>query len=112
VTAHDNGGYWVVWEFKVKPEAQLAFEQIYGPNGAWVRLFRYSADFRGTRLLRDLSLPGHYLTFDRWTSREALHDFKRVHQADYDALDQQCESMTENESLVGEFDSLFASSTG
>ncbi len=106
-----NCYYLVVWEFQVKLEAQFAFEQIYGPAGDWARLFRLSPGYRGTRLLRDVDRPGRYLTFDHWTSREALHEFKQAHQAAYDAFDKQCESLTDNESLLGQFESLSPSST-
>ena len=100
--------YLVIWEFQVKPEAKLAFEQAYGPEGDWARLFSQSSDYRGTQLLRDSNRSGRYLTLDRWTSREAFHQFKQAHQADYDAFDQRCEAMTDNESLIGEFESLSA----
>jgi heme-degrading monooxygenase HmoA len=106
-----NRYYLVVWEFQVKLEAQFAFEQIYGPAGGWARLFCQSPNYRGTLLLRDVDQPGRYLTFDYWTSREALHEFKQAHQADYDAFDKQCESLADNESLLGEFESLSASPT-
>ena len=109
MNAH-NGYYLVVWEFQVKLEAQFAFEHIYGRAGDWARLFSQSPNYRGTRLLRDLNEPGRYLTFDYWTSREALHEFKEAHQAGYDAFDKQCESLTDDESLLGEFESLSASS--
>ncbi len=101
----------VIWEFQVNTEAKLPFEQAYGPAGDWVRLFSRSSDYRGTQLLRDIDWPGRYLTFDHWTSREALRQFKQTHQADYDALDKQCEALTDNESLLGEFESLSASSS-
>lgn len=95
-----------IWEFQVKPDSISVFEKIYGPNGAWAQLFRRSPDYLGTELLRDLNHPGRYLTLDRWTSREALLRFKQDHHADYSALDKQCESLTEHEALLGEFESL------
>jgi heme-degrading monooxygenase HmoA len=101
----------VIWEFQVNTAAKLAFEQAYGPAGDWVRLFSRSPDYRGTQLLRDIDWPGRYLTFDHWTSREALRQFKQTHRADYDALDKQCEALTDNESLLGEFESLSTSSS-
>jgi len=106
-----NPHYLVILEFQVDPEAKLAFEQAYGPAGDWARLFSRSSDYRGTQLLRDTNRPGRFLTFDHWTSREAFRQFKQTHQADYDALDRQCEALTRNESLLGEFESSSASST-
>lgn len=95
-----------IWEFEVKPEAIYAFEEIYGPDGAWAQLFRRSPDYRGTELIRDLERPGRYLTLDHWTSREALQRFKQEHRAGYAALDKQCESLTEREVFIGDFESL------
>jgi len=87
--------YLVIWEFQVKSEATLAFEQAYGPAGDWVRLFSQSSDYQGTQLLRDSNRSGRYLTLDRWTSREAFRQFKQAHQADYDAFDQRCKALTD-----------------
>jgi heme-degrading monooxygenase HmoA len=97
--------YLVIWEFQVKPQAHVAFEKIYGPAGDWANLFRRSPDFRGTQLVRDIDWPLRYLILDRWTSREAFQQFKHAYQADYDAFDKQCESLTDHESLLSEFDS-------
>ena len=96
----------VIWEFQVKPDSIADFEQIYGPAGAWAQLFRLSPDFRGTDLLRDPDCPGRYLTLDHWTTREALSVLKRQHQAEYSALDRRCESLSESEQCLGDFEPL------
>jgi heme-degrading monooxygenase HmoA len=96
--------YLAIWEFEIKPESGAQFEEIYGPDGAWARLFRQSPDYLGTKLTRDLTRPTRYLTLDCWTSREAFHGFKRTHAAEYETLDRQCESLTEREVMVGEFE--------
>ena len=95
--------YIAIWEFEIKPEARPQFESIYGPEGAWAQLFRQSSEYRGTRLLHDITRPDRYLTLDYWTSRKALQKFKQDYARQYAALDQQCEALTENEKLVGEF---------
>jgi quinol monooxygenase YgiN len=97
--------YLALWEFQVKPAAISAFEATYGPGGAWAQLFHHSHDYLGTDLIRDLNHPARYLTIDRWTSREALNQFKHDHQSAYQELDQQCESLTEREFFLGEFES-------
>jgi heme-degrading monooxygenase HmoA len=43
-----------LWEFEVKPGSEELFEQAYGPEGEWVRLFRRAEPYRGTRLLREV----------------------------------------------------------
>jgi hypothetical protein len=70
----------------------------------WAQLFRESPDYRGTELVRDLDHPGRYLTLDHWASREALHRFKQDYQSVYAALDKQCESLTEKEMFLGDFE--------
>ena len=84
------------------------FEETYGPNGAWGQLFRQSPDYLGTELIRDLDHLGRYLTLDHWTSRESLHRFKQAHQSAYAALDKQCESLTEKETFLGDFESVLS----
>ena len=101
-----SNGYIALWEFQVKPDSIPAFEETYGPDGAWAQLFRQSPDYLGTELVRDLDHPGRYLTLDHWTSREALHRFKQDHQSAYSALDKQCESLTEKEVFLGDFESI------
>jgi len=100
--------YLAVWEFEINPQSRGQFEEIYGPEGAWARLFRQSQDYRGTQLLRDLTRPGRYLTLDCWSSREAFQTFKQAHAGEYETLDQQCENLTEHEVMVGEFEEVSA----
>jgi hypothetical protein len=43
------------------------------------------------------------MTIDRWESEQAYAEFKANWQREYDALDAQCEGMTEQEMLAGKF---------
>lgn len=95
-----------VWEFQVKPESLAEFELIYGPGGRWSQLFRRSSAYLGTELLRQADRAGRYLTIDRWTSGEALRQFKQRHAEEYAALDKLCEQLTAEESLLGDFESI------
>jgi len=96
--------YLAIWEFEINTDFRAQFEETYGSDGAWARLFRQSGEYRGTKLIRDLTRPGRYLIFDYWTSREAFHRFKQGHSAEYANLDQQCERLTDHEAMVGEFE--------
>ncbi len=96
--------FFAVWEFQVKAECVVEFERVYGRDGSWAQLFQQSSDYRGTELVRDLERTGRYLTIDRWTSREALGEFKRRFAAEYAALDKTCERLMEAERLLGEFE--------
>ena len=101
-----NSPFITLWEFHVKPESIVAFEEIYGPHGDWAQLFSKSPDYLGTELIRDRKQHGRYLTLDHWTSREASQRFKQEHQAAYAELDNQCERLTEREMFLGEFESV------
>jgi heme-degrading monooxygenase HmoA len=95
----------VVWQFIVKREAVDRFEQAYGPDGDWSRLFAQYSGFNGTTLLRDTANPRRYLTIDAW---ETLADRKRMlaeAAEQYSALDAAFGAWTESEAEIGIFES-------
>jgi len=96
----------IVWEFRPRPGREREFESAYGPRGEWAMLFRRSADYLGMELVRDLGDPTRYFTLDRWTSREAFEDFRRLHHSEYQALDRRCEHLTAHEAPLGSFESV------
>jgi heme-degrading monooxygenase HmoA len=93
----------VVWQFEITEEKIAAFEAAYGSDGVWAQLFRSSPDYLGTELLRDAYIPGSYLTIDRWASEEAFRAFRKNHDADYEALDRSCDSLTSRETRIGAY---------
>ncbi len=93
----------VVWQFEIAEEKVAAFEAAYGPEGAWAQLFHGSPEYHGTELLRDAYVPGAYLTIDRWTSEEAYRNFRKEHDAAYEALDRQSDALTARETRVGAY---------
>jgi heme-degrading monooxygenase HmoA len=96
----------IVWEFRVKAERVEDFESLYRADGAWADLFRESPGFISTTLMRDLRNPMRFLVADRWTSEELFEEFKLSHGTRYDALDERCGRLTEQEVEVGRFDFL------
>jgi heme-degrading monooxygenase HmoA len=93
----------VVWQFEIAEEKVGAFEAAYGPEGNWAQLFRRSAEYLGTELLRDAYVTGSYLTIDRWASEEAFRAFRKHHDATYEELDRACDALTEKEKRVGAY---------
>lgn len=93
-------GHVILWEFRVKPGCEAAFEAAYGSEGDWARLFRRDPGYRGTELLRVATARG-YITIDRWVSRAAFETFQRKHRKDYDALDRMLSKLTERETPLG-----------
>jgi heme-degrading monooxygenase HmoA len=92
------------WEFEVKPGCEERFQSVYGAEGEWVRLFRGDPGFIETRLLKDPSAENKFVTVDFWSSREAYESFKELNHAAYVATDKQCESLTESERCLGNFE--------
>ena len=93
----------VVWQFEVAEEKVAAFEAAYGPEGVWAELFRISAEYRGTELLKDAYVPGGYLTVDRWTSEESFREFRKAHDADYERIDRESDALTAREARIGAY---------
>jgi len=105
VSGNESGesSYLVIWQFRPRPGLEQAFEQAYGPRGPWARLFATVEGFVRTELNRDLKDPRRYLTLDLWTSQEAYESFRARHAAEYAAIDRECETLTAEETSVGEF---------
>ena len=92
-----------VWRFRPLPNRVAAFEEAYGPQGDWARLFRTADGFLGTTLLKRVGEPPEYLTLDRWDSPQAYEAFRRARDNEFTALDRQCESLTAQEEQIGEY---------
>jgi heme-degrading monooxygenase HmoA len=93
-----------LWEYEVKPGGEERFENAYGPDGDWVRLFRKDSHYYETRLVRDAFRRGVYLTMDFWESREAYENFMSERRAQYEAIDEACAVLTTNERRIGWFE--------
>jgi heme-degrading monooxygenase HmoA len=96
--------YVIVWEYQVKAGREADFEDIYSANGLWTKLFRKAKGYLGTELLRDPNDSHRYITIDRWTSSQDHESFLSQWRTEYAALDAQSEGLTENESLLGEWE--------
>lgn len=76
--------YVYLWEFTVAPDREARFLALYGPDGAWVQLFRTAPGFLDTRLLRAAASPRRYVTIDRWASAAAYQGFRRERAAEFE----------------------------
>jgi quinol monooxygenase YgiN len=95
----------IVWVFEARPDRLPEFEDIYGVDGSWAKLFCTAEGYIDTALFRDLEKANRFLVIDRWSNRKSFESFKQRHAAAYDALDRQCEELTLVESKIGIFDS-------
>ena len=96
-------GYLIMWEFQVRSGREKRFEQVYGSDGDWARLFIQDESYIGTDLVHSLNGERTYMTLDFWRSRQAYDDFRKRQLAKYRTLDQQCEDLTESEREIGRF---------
>ena len=94
----------VIWEFRVRPDAEEAFERVYAADGDWAELFSRHPGFGGTMLLRDVSTPRRYLTVDSWESKRHRDDMLAASEDEYSRLDAACADWMESEAEVGIFD--------
>ena len=94
-------GYTYLWEFMVAADHAAEFEQLYGPAGPWVALFRQSAGYIGTQLLRDQANPLRFITVDRWRSLGDYQAFRAAFAREYDQLDARCQNLTSSECSLG-----------
>jgi heme-degrading monooxygenase HmoA len=103
--------YTYIWAFDVRPDKDDRFRDAYGPEGAWVALFRRAPGYISTQLYQDQRDRHRYVTVDTWASREAHAAFRREFAAPFAELDARCEALTLREELVGEFDVVDDGST-
>jgi heme-degrading monooxygenase HmoA len=92
-----------LWTYQVSPERTADFQELHGPNGAWVGLFRRAAGYLDTQLLQDRSDPSRFVTIDRWDSEEAFASFRESFAEEFDHLDRLGERLTVEETALGEF---------
>jgi heme-degrading monooxygenase HmoA len=98
--------YIILWRFRPAVGREGEFERAYGPSGEWARLFGREDGYLGTELLlrRSEDEPREYLTLDRWASRGAYEAFRARRSGEYGRLDRRLEELTEEETLVGAFE--------
>lgn len=100
--------YVIIWEYQVRTDHIAEFEEIYSAVGAWARLFQKGKGYLGTELLSDDRHPHRYITVDRWISSGDYEAFLSHWKTEYAALDAQCEGLTQQETLLGKWESILS----
>ena len=95
-----------VWEFVVKEEARGQFELVYGPGGAWSKLFARCPGYRGTTVLRNTENTQRYLTIDLWKTEDQREQALGELKAEYSDLEAAFDKWTESKTEVGTFSVL------
>jgi hypothetical protein len=91
-----------VWQYDVRPGAEAEFEEVYGADGSWARLFVAADEYLGTELFRSLDVPGRYLSVDRFLDAAAWRRFLAEHGSAYQQLDERCAHLTLAEQELAE----------
>jgi heme-degrading monooxygenase HmoA len=94
-----------MWAYLVPSQSVDEFRRLYGPEGAWVRLFRQAPGYLDTHLYRDRDDRDRYVTIDRWESEEAFRRFRAKFAEEFKRLDSEGEDLTLEETPLGEFGS-------
>lgn len=92
-----------VWAYRVLPDRTDEFLGLYGPEGAWVRLFRQAPGYLGTDLYADRDDRSRYVSVDRWESEDAFRGFRERFSEEFECLDREGEELTLEETPLGEF---------
>ena len=93
----------IIWRFRAKEERVDEFRNVYGWKGKWAKLFGRSPEYQGTILLQDISDPLVFIVIDRWASPDSFTRFQKLFRPDYEDLDKQCNELTDEEMLIGNF---------
>jgi heme-degrading monooxygenase HmoA len=101
-----SAGLLIIWEYQVRRDSRTKFESTYAPKGPWAALFRKGEGYIRTEFWRDPQNELGYCTLDFWTCRAAYEAFKEQHASEYKIIDQQCEFLTEKETLIGYFEAV------
>jgi len=95
--------YTYIWEYYVKDDFVSEFENIYRPDGPWVRLFKEGKGYIKTELHQVIENKTRFLTIDFWTSKSAYDSFRKQFSEEFEELDKVCETLTEKEIHLGSF---------
>ena len=93
----------IIHEFVVKEESRGRFELVYGPGGAWSKLFSQCPGFRGTTLLRGTKDPRRYMAIELWDNEDQREQALAERNAEYSALDADFADWTESRTEIGAF---------
>lgn len=97
------GQFIYIWEFVAAPGKAVEFMDIYGTEGAWVKLFRRAPGYLRSELIQDSTDPQRFVTADHWESEEAWRAFREKFRHEYEDLDVLCEQVTVKEREIGRF---------
>lgn len=94
----------VFFRYRVHPSQAKAFEEAYGPNGPWARLFAQHEGYLRTRLFRHREDAMTYVTADVWETKEDWDRFRTESALAYARLDRDLHMLYLEELLLGYYE--------
>lgn len=93
----------VIWKYEVSKIFKKDFEELYGQNGKWVKLFQTSKGYLETQLIKDVSESNQYVTIDKWVSQSKYEKFLTENKEQFEIIDAEGENFTTSETKIGWF---------
>jgi len=95
-----------IWKFEVNINLRKEFEELYGQNGKWVKLFKNNDGYIETQLIQDISEPKSYMTIDYWKSQSFYEKFLEKNKVQFERIDKEGQGLTTLETKIGWFEML------
>jgi heme-degrading monooxygenase HmoA len=96
----------LVWQLKVQPGRQAAFEEFFGANGAWQGLSRRSRSFLGSSFLRDAVQPTRYVVVEYWSEMLVYEKHHADYSDEVSELERQRDELLDEMAPLGIFTAL------
>ncbi len=95
----------IVREFVISEGRERDFEKVFGSDGIWPELLRWSAEYLGTEFRLESKAGRRYKVFDYWQSHEDFESFRKQHQQQYEKFSQLIASdgLVLRETVLGSF---------
>ena len=95
-----------IWKYEVKEDSIKKFEDLYGQEGKWVKLFKENAGYLMTEFIKNMTQPYVYITIDKWETYTHYQNYLNKNKINIDKIDAEGEEFTENETKIGWFETV------
>lgn len=95
-----------IWKYEVKEDSIKKFDDLYGQEGKWVKLFKENAGYLMTEFIKNTNQPNVYFTIDKWESYTHYQNYLNKNEIAIDKIDAEGEELTKNETKIGWFETV------
>ena len=93
----------IIREFQIADQACGKFELVFGPGGAWSKLYAKRPGFRGITLLRDTDNARRYLTVEIWDTTAQRDHSVEICQSELKNLEAEIADWADSQTHLGVF---------